>query len=89
MTLHFMLLRMIQFESLEHATIELFQRFSSNLMEANPSKYHFITSRGEDIVNVENNSIRNSKCKKLLDIKIHDQLLIPILTKYVRKLIIK
>ena len=66
MTLHFMLLRMIQFESLEHATVELFQRFSSNLMEANPSKYHFKTSRGEDIVNVENNSSEIASAKNYL-----------------------
>ena len=39
-------------------------------MKPNPDKCHLITSKTEDtIVNVENNPIKNSKYKKLLDVK--------------------
>ena len=40
-------------------------------MKANPDNCHCITSKSKDIaINVENNQITNSKCKKLLGIKI-------------------
>ena len=58
-------------ESSEHATFELVQWFSINQMNANPYKCHLITSKNGDIlVNVENNPIKNSKCGKLLGVKI-------------------
>ena len=44
-------------------------------MKANPNKCHFIFSKSKDLViNVENNQITNSKCKKLLGIKIDHKL---------------
>ena len=44
-------------------------------MKANADKCHFITSESKDlIINVENNQITNSKCKKLLGIKIDHKL---------------
>ena len=56
--------------SLENTTIELFEWFSDNQMKDNPDKCHFITSESKDLViNVENDQITNSKCKKLLGIK--------------------
>ena len=54
-------------ESLEHATVELFSMISSNnQMKANPDK----CQSEKVVVNGEINSIRNSKCKKLLCVKI-------------------
>ena len=45
-------------------------------MKANPDKCHFITSESKDLViNVENNQITNSKCEKLLEIKIDHELI--------------
>ena len=44
-------------------------------MKANPDKCHFTTSECKDLViNVENNQITNSKCEKLLGIKIDNKL---------------
>lgn len=37
-------------ESLEHATIVLFQWFYDNQIKTNPDKCHFITSKGEGMV---------------------------------------
>lgn len=37
-------------ESLEHATIVLFQWFYNNQIKTNPDKCHFITSKGEGMV---------------------------------------
>ena len=55
----------------ENTSVELFESFSVNQMKANPDKCHFITSESKDLViNVENNEITNSKCEKLLGIKI-------------------
>ena len=54
-------------ESLEHATVELFSMISSNnQMKANPDK----CQSEKVVVNGEINPIRNSKCKKLLCVKI-------------------
>ena len=44
-------------------------------MKANLDKCHFITSESKDLViNAENNQITNSKCEKLLGIKIDHKL---------------
>ena len=62
-------------KSLENANVELFAWFSDNQMKANPDKCHSITSESTDLViNVENNHITNSKCEKLLGIKIDNKL---------------
>ena len=62
-------------KSLENTSVELFEWFSDNQMKANPDKCHFITSESKDLViNVENNQITNSKCEKLLGIKIDHKL---------------
>ena len=62
-------------KSLEKTSVELFEWFSDNQMKANPDKCHFITSESKDLViNVENNQITNSKCEKLLGIKIDHKL---------------
>ena len=60
---------------MENTSVELFEWFSDNQMKANPDKCHFITSESKDLViNVENNQITNSKCEKLLGIKIDHKL---------------
>ena len=62
-------------KSLKNTGVELFEWFSDNQMKANPDKCHFITSESKDLViNVENNQITNSKCEKLLGIKIDHKL---------------
>ena len=62
-------------KSLENTSVELFDWFPDNQMKANPDKYHFITSESKDLViNAENNQIANSKCEKLLGIKIDHKL---------------
>ena len=58
-------------KSLENTSVELFEWFSNNQMKANPDKCHFRTSESKDLaIDVENNQIANSKCEKLLGIKI-------------------
>ena len=59
----------------ENTSVELFEWFSVNQMKANPDKCHFVASESKDLViNVENNEITNSKCEKLLGIKIDHKL---------------
>ena len=44
-------------------------------MKVTPAKCHFITSESKELViNVENNQIINSKCEKILGIKIDHKL---------------
>ena len=64
-------LKMKKSFSLENTSVELFEWFSNNQMKANPDKCHFRTSESKDLaIDVENNQIANSKCEKLLGIKI-------------------
>ena len=60
-------------------------------MKANVEKSHLITSKSEDIVvNIGNNAIKHTKRGKLIGVKIDYKLtLIPIFTKYIRKLVRK
>ena len=55
---------------LQNSSKILFQWFMDNQMKANPDKCHLICSTN-DTVNlfVENQTIDNSKCEKLLDVK--------------------
>lgn len=63
-------------ESLANATVEFIQWFSNNQMKTYPDKCHLRTSKSEaTVVNVENNSIKNSKCEKLLGVKIDCKLI--------------
>ena len=58
--------------SLEHVIVEFFRWFSNNQMKANPDNCRLVTSKSKDlVVNKENNSIKNSKCKKLHSVKIN------------------
>ena len=53
---------------MENASVEFFECFSGNQIK---SKFHFISSESKGfVINVENNQIINSKCEKLLGIKI-------------------
>ena len=54
--------------------IESFCWFVNNQMKANPDKRHFITSRDEVSICVENYSITSSKYEKRLDIKVDTKL---------------
>lgn len=78
-------------ESLANANVEFIQWFSNNQMKTYPDKCHLRTSKSEDtVVNVENNSIKNSKREKLPGVEIECKMILtPILTKYVRKLVRK
>ena len=58
---------------MKNTSVELFEWFSDNQMRANSDKWHFITSKNL-VINVENNQITNSKCEKLLGIKIDHRL---------------
>lgn len=63
-------------ESVANATVEFIQWFSNNQMKTYPDKCHLRTSKSEaTVVNVENNSIKNSKCEKLLGVKIDCKLI--------------
>ena len=60
---------------MENTSVELFEWSSDHQMKVNPDKCHFITSERKDLkINVENNEITNSKCEKLLGIKIDRKL---------------
>ena len=60
---------------MENTCVELFGWFPDNQMKINLDKCHFITSESKGLViNVENNQITNSKCEKLLGIKINHKL---------------
>ena len=57
---------------MENASVEFFECFSGNQIK---SKFHFISSESKGfVINVENNQIINSKCEKLLGIKIDHKL---------------
>ena len=56
---------------LENTSKKLFKWFSDNQMKANPDKCHFLMSSDENInLMIEDQAISNSKCQKLLGIKI-------------------
>ena len=60
---------------LENTSKKLFKWFSDNQMKANPDKCHFLMSSDEDInLMIEDQAISNSKCQKLLGIKIDNKL---------------
>ena len=57
---------------MENASVEFFECFSGNQIK---SKFHFISSESKGfVINVENNQIINSKCEKLIGIKIDHKL---------------
>ena len=63
-------------KDLEQRSDTLLKWFTDNLPKANPEKYHLLVSINEKIYsNVEGSEISNSKCKKLLEIKIDAKLL--------------
>ena len=60
---------------LENTSKKLFKWFSDNQMKANPDKCHFLMSSDENInLMIEDHAISNSKCQKLLGIKIDNKL---------------
>ena len=60
---------------LENTSKKLFKWFSDNQMKANPDKCHFLMSSDENInLMIEDQAISNSKCQKLLGIKIDNKL---------------
>ena len=59
-------------EALENSSKELAQWLSNKQMKANADKCHFLTNSNEESnVCIDNNIIRNSKCEKLLAVKIY------------------
>ena len=63
-------------KDLEQRSDILLKWFTDNLPKANPEKYHLLVSINEKrYLNVEGSEISNSKCKKLLEVKIDPKLL--------------
>ena len=55
--------------------LNLLQWFSDNQMKANPDKCYLTTIKSEDsVINGVNEPITDSKCKKLLGVKIDNKL---------------
>ena len=53
----------------------LFKWFTDNLLKANPEKSHLLTNSAQEIqINIGGMAISNSKCEKLLDIDIDNEL---------------
>ena len=62
-------------EALENSSKELAQWLSNKQMKANAKKCHFlINSNEESNICIDNNIIKNSKCEKLLAVKIYQTL---------------
>ena len=58
-------------KSLEEASTALFQWLDNNLFKSNPGKRHLLISGNENIiVHVDEYEIENSKCQKLLGVKL-------------------
>ena len=58
-------------KSLEEASIALFQWVDNNLLKSNPDKCHLLISSNENVtVHVDKYEIVNSKCEKLLGVKL-------------------
>ena len=77
-------------KSFENTCVELFGCFPDNQMKTNLDKCHFITSESKELViNVENNQITNSKCEKLLGIKLDHQLIFNAHIDKIRKKLVK
>ena len=63
-------------KDLEQGSDTLLKWFTDNLLKANPEKYHLLVSTNEKrYLNVEEIEIGNSKCEKLLGLKIHSKLM--------------
>ena len=59
-------------KSLEKGSIKLFQWFSDNQMKKNDDKCHLLLSGKDDMtINASAFKIKNTKCKKLLGIKVN------------------
>ena len=53
----------------------LFKWFTDNLLKANPEKSHLLTNSAQEIhINIGGMAIFNSKCEKLLGIRIDNKL---------------
>ena len=53
----------------------LFKWFTNNFLKANPEKSHLLTNSAQEIqINIGGMAISNSKCEKLLDIDIDNEL---------------
>ena len=62
-------------EALKNSSIEIIQWFSNNQMKVNADKYHFLTSSNkESTICIDNNIILNTKCEKILGVKIVQKL---------------
>ena len=62
-------------QKLENTSKRLFQWFSDNQMKANPEKCHFLCSSNCEVgLTIENKKIQNTKCEKLLVIKLYSKL---------------
>ena len=58
-------------KSLEEASTVSFQWFDNNLLKNNPDKYHLLINRNDNVpVHVGKCETENSKCEKLLDVKL-------------------
>ena len=61
--------------SLKESLNKFFYWFTNNQMKSNPDKCHLLTSRSDKVsICVDNYNIKNSKCEKLLGIKIDNKL---------------
>ena len=61
--------------SLEKASLKLFDWFSNNQMQANPDKCHLLTSATASIaIKIKDNEILNSESKKLLGVTVDNKL---------------
>ena len=62
-------------DSLENASLKLFDLFSNNESKANPYKCHLITSATASVaLNIKDNEILNSESEKLLGVAIDNNL---------------
>ena len=62
-------------DSLENASLKLFDLFSNNEIKANPYKCHLITSATASVaLNIKDNEILNSESEKLLGVAIDNKL---------------
>ena len=60
---------------IEKMSDTLFKWFTDNLLKANPEKSHLLTNSAQEIqINIGGMAISNSKCEKLLDIDIDNEL---------------
>ena len=61
-------------ESVEQDLVSLFQWFELKLLKGNAYKFHFLTCDDQEVsANVDDFSIKKSKCEKLLAVKFNSK----------------